>query len=79
VNEVAQHLAEDLTCLRREPGLEMEVVDDDDEDAAGGVAARPVCRQNQAVAARRRGDSTLYSRPPWIIVNETISCLTPSS
>src|SRR5687767_10737832 len=32
----------------------MEVVDDDDKDATGRVAARPVRRQDQAVAARRR-------------------------
>ena len=54
VNEVAQHLTDDLLRLGRVGKIQVEVVDDDDEDAARGVSARPAGRKDQAVTRRHR-------------------------
>src|SRR5262245_16654507 len=53
MNQVAEHLTEELPRLGSHRRIEMEVVDDDHEDAAGSVAARTIRRENEAVAGWR--------------------------
>ena len=80
VDQVAQHLLDQVARARRAPEVEVQVVDEDQEDAARRVVGRPRCgRMMPSCAGAGGGACTLNTRPPCVSTSETMSCLTPSS